>query len=139
MRKTLLAAVTAIMLLAGVGVAQAKNDGDHGPGPNGSNEHGLCTAYFNGQKNGHDKDGDGHSNPGPFAALEDTATGGEDPPDNDDPTNGSQDEIVEAVYNYCTGFGIGGQPDHGRYTCTITTPDDPDTPENEQESECTNN
>jgi hypothetical protein len=40
-----------------------------GPGPNGNNEHGLCTAYFNGQKKGHDK----HDQPGPFQALEDVS------------------------------------------------------------------
>ena len=96
MKKLLLAAATAALLTTGAGAAIAA------PGPNGNNDHGLCTAYFNGQKTGHDK----HGSPGPFAALEQAAD------DGDDDTSTAQD-----VYNYCQAAGIGGNPDeNGRFT-----------------------
>ena len=61
MRK-LLATTLASGLLFGGAIAIARA----APGPNDHNNHGLCTVYFNGQKEGHDK----HGSPGPFAALE---------------------------------------------------------------------
>jgi hypothetical protein len=95
MRKLLATVVAAVALGGGVAsVALAE------PGPNGSNEHGLCTAYFNGQKNGHDKNG----NPPPFQALIDAASDGDE-----------ETPVEEDVYNYCQEFGIGGNPEHGRY------------------------
>lgn len=96
MRKLLAAAMTAALMTAGASVALAA------PGPNGNNDHGLCTAYFNGQKNGWDKKG----SPGPFAALEAVAD------DGDDDTSQTQD-----VYNYCSQVekGIGGNPEQGRF------------------------
>ena len=79
------------------------------PGPNGNNEHGLCTAYFNGQKNGHDK----HGSPGSFAALEDDA---EDDGSNEDKENETQ--ISDDVFEFCDDFGIGGNPEeNGRFDC----------------------
>ena len=93
-KKLLLAAAAAVLLTTGAGAAIAA------PGPNGNNDHGLCTAYFNGQKNGHDK-----GSPKPFAALEAVAD------DGDDDTSVAQD-----VYNYCQAAGIGGNPgQNGRY------------------------
>ena len=70
------------------------------PGPNGNNHHGLCTAYFNGQKKGHDK----HGSPPPFAALEAAA-----------------EEAEMSVFEWCSSSennpkGIGGNPDdNGRF------------------------
>ena len=61
MKKRLAVAAAALMFAGlGAGVVQAA------PGPSDSNHHGLCTAYFNGQKKGHEG-----GSPGPFAALED--------------------------------------------------------------------
>jgi hypothetical protein len=95
MRK-LLAAVMATGLMFGGAFAIA----EAAPGPNGNNDHGLCTAFFNGQKKGHDKNG----NPPPFAALIEAA----DDDDEDTPP-------AEDVYNYCQAAGIGGNPENGRY------------------------
>lgn len=98
------------------------------PGPNGNNDKGLCTAYFNGQKNGHDK----HDNqPGPFAALEDHAE--EEAPRNNDDDDENDVTGTEAIFDYCDGM-IGGNMEHGRYLCTA---DDPDT--EEDEFGCTDN
>jgi len=95
LRKFLATAVVAAALGGGIaGVAVAE------PGPNDHNNHGLCTAFFNGQKNGHDKNG----NPGPFQALIDAASDGDE-----------NTPVEEDVYNYCQEFGIGGNPEHGRY------------------------
>jgi hypothetical protein len=121
LRKLIIGAITTVsavlMVLGFVAGAQAE------PGPNGENDHGLCTAFFNGQKNGHDKNG----NPGPFAALVET---GEAYTDNDGVDNDRDGEVdeedehsslsdAENVFNYCNDNDlIGGNPDHGRYTCT---------------------
>jgi len=94
MRKLLAAVLSAGLFVGGAVVAQAA------PGPNDSNNHGLCTAFFNGQKKGHDKNG----NPGPFAALIEVADDGDD-----------ETPVEQDVYNYCQEFGIGGNPEHGRY------------------------
>jgi hypothetical protein len=109
MKKRLLALVFASLTASsGLAVAQAA------PGPNGNNDHGICTAYFNGQKKGHEQ-GDA---PGPFAALE--AMGD-----------------IQAIYDFCNAVvgngngggndGIGGNPDeNGRFTdCFTDTNDDP--------------
>jgi hypothetical protein len=116
LRKALLAAVVAVLMLGGLSIAQAE------PGPNGSNDHGLCTAYFNGQKNGHDKNGQ----PGPFQALEDTSRAYTDSDGVDNDGDGQVDEdgenqdlsAAENVFYYCDNTSaIGGNPDHGRFTC----------------------
>lgn len=115
MKTKLVAALSAALMLFGLlGVVGASAD----PGPNGNNDKGLCTAYFNGQKKGHDKNG----NPGPFQALieaADAANG--DDEDNDDPRL----EAAEDVFELCQGL-IGGNPDHGRFDCSV---DDNGTPE----------
>ena len=98
MRKVLITLMaTALSVGGAVGFANAD------PGPNGSNHHGLCTAYFNGQKNGHGKNG---NNPPPFEALEAAAE------------SSDGDSIQEQVYNWCLENSpreIGGNPEHGRY------------------------
>ena len=106
MKKRLAVAAAALMFTGlGAGVVHAA------PGPNGHNDHGLCTAYFNGQKKGHDKNG----SPGPFAALEEKGD-------------------TQAIYDYCSGLekGIGGNGDqNGRFTGCFNgdTDNDPNTPD----------
>lgn len=83
------------MLGATVGISVAD------PGPNGNNNHGLCTAYFNGSEQGRSN----KRQAGPFAALEAAAD------DDDDETSPEVD-----VWNWCIDpannpKGIGGQPE----------------------------
>jgi hypothetical protein len=95
MKKRLAVAAAALMFTGlGAGVVHAA------PGPNGHNDHGLCTAYFNGQKKGHEQ---GNS-PGPFGALED-----------------ENDDDIQSIFDYCNTVGIGGNPDeNGRFTDCFT-------------------
>lgn len=126
MRTRVLALLLAAASVGGsIGVAQAD------PGPHhGNNAHGLCTAYFNGQKNGH---GDGENQPRPFAALQQTAE--DEHPRNQDDDEGNDVTGFEAIYDWCTSAtNIGGSPEHGRFTCT----DDVDIA-NEDETNCTEN
>jgi hypothetical protein len=121
-----MALVAGILIVAGAGVVKAA------PGPNDNNNHGLCTAYFNGQKNGHDKNGQ----PGPFQALEDASREHTDSDGVDNDGDGQVDEddenadlsAAENVVNYCDGL-IGGNPLHGRYDCEADS--DPDTEGNQ--------
>jgi hypothetical protein len=53
LRKTIAAAAAALMLLAGAGTALANPSHDPRGDDNTHNDHGQCTAFFNGQKNGH--------------------------------------------------------------------------------------
>jgi hypothetical protein len=120
LRKIILGSLAALTLISGAFSVSAS------PDPEGPAQKGLCTAYFNGQKNGHDKDGDGKSNPGPFAALEAAAD------DGDDDTS-----VAEDVWLFCDGL-VGGNTDHGRYTCTTDnngTPND----SSDDTASCTNN
>lgn len=116
MKKLVSALFASLLLVTMFGVISASAE----PGPNGNNNKGLCTAYFNGQKKGHDKHGD----PGPFQALEDAAAE-EDDRDNgrgyDDSEPGSDGDLnqAEAVYMFCEGL-IGGNPSNGRYDCEST-------------------
>lgn len=123
MKKIVAALFASLLLITMFGVISASAE----PGPNGNNDKGLCTAYFNGQKKGHDKHGD----PGPFQALEDQAA------ENDGRDNDGDDEVdeegeriddsspegdleqAEAVYAFCDGL-IGGNPSNGRYDCEGT-------------------
>lgn len=123
MKTKLGAAILATMMMMGLfGVVNAAAD----PGPNGSNDKGLCTAFFNGQKKGHDKDGDGRTdNARSFQGLE-AAAGvvAETLPE----------DVADMVYEWCLnlaggdGVEIGGNPnDNGRWTCSFDdmgTPDD---------------
>ena len=97
MKKVVAGIVAVIALLGSAGVVMAK------PGPNGKNNHGLCTAYFNGSDNGREH----KHQAGPFQALEQAARDG-----------GYQDEdgesIEHAVMEYCNATsekGIGGNPE----------------------------
>ena len=102
MKKLLAVAVMALLSL-GANAALAN------PGPNGNNEKGLCTAYFNGQKNGHEE-GNG---PGPFGALEDEA---EDSGENEDLED--EQQVSDDVFEFCDEYGIMGQPElNGRFDC----------------------
>jgi len=111
--KKLLSILMAAGLMFGVsGVARA--DRPENPG-----EKGHCTAFFNGQKRGHDKQ---DQYPGPFQDLQDRAPDGSD--DND--TGGD----LADLYDYCqsTYGGIGGNGDqNGRFTNCYTDAD----PDNE--------
>lgn len=95
MKKILAVALGALSLGGAAGVSLAA------PGPNGSNHHGLCTAYFNGSETGR-----AHKrNAGPFTALETAAS------DDDDATTPTED-----VWVWCSDLennpkGIGGQPE----------------------------
>jgi hypothetical protein len=117
LRKTMLSLFAGVALMLG-GLSFAHAD----PGPNGTNDHGLCTAYFNGQKNGHDRNGQ----PGPFQALEDASRAYTDHDGVDNDGDGQVDEdgedqdlsAAENVFNYCDNTtAIGGSPDHGRFDC----------------------
>ena len=125
-----MAFVVGVLMLGGLSFAQAE------PGPNGKNDKGLCTAYFNGQKEGHDKNGQ----PGPFQALEDTSREYTDSDGVDNDGDGEVDEedenqdlsAAENVFNFCDNTTeIGGNPEHGRYTCV---PDSDPTTEGDQPS-----
>ena len=118
MKKLIVLALTALFAL-GANAALAGHQEKDGPGPNGHNEHGLCTAYFNGQKNGHDKDGE-TGDPGPFRQLEEDSA---DPEDSQKESNNEEEQQIEDdVFEFCTGplnpKGIGGNPEeNGRYDC----------------------
>ena len=135
MRKLLIGALGALLMILGfVGGAQAE------PGPNGNNDHGLCTAYFNGQKNGHGDGQNPDNQPKPFQGLEDASREYTDNDGVDNDRDGETDEEgenesltgAENVFNYCNDFGlIGGNPDHGRFTCTASGDTDPSCEDNE--------
>jgi hypothetical protein len=76
LRKLIVSALVATSLIGGVGVAQADRPADPG------REFGQCTAFFNGQKKGHEE---------------------------------NTMEEVQAMYDDCQAYGIGGNPTHGRY------------------------
>lgn len=136
MRKSLLAAVVAVVTMFGLAGAFAASAE---PGPNGHNDHGLCTAYFNGQKTGHGP-GEDTDDPPPFQGLQEK---GENYTDNDgqdndldggadgsDPNPPENRDLTDAenIFNYCGDAGlIGGNPDHGRFTC-FEQDNDPNTP-----------
>ena len=107
MRKVLAIGFVAASFASVMGVAVAE------PGPNGNNNHGLCTAFFNGQKNGHGRPEDGGTAPPPFQSLYETAQ--EDAPRNNDDDPDNDVSGIDAVINYCLQYGIQGNPDHGRY------------------------
>lgn len=106
MKKLLAAFGAAAMLLAIFGASSAQAT----PDPEGPAQKGLCTAFFNGQKVGHDSQG----SPGPFAALAEAA----DAANGDDEANADVLlEIAEDVFAFCEGL-IGGNMTNGRYDCT---------------------
>jgi hypothetical protein len=90
MKRTLIAAAVLVLGAAGAGVSLAD------PGPNGSNNHGLCTAYAanGGHGNSHDTK--------PANALEAAAE------DGDDATSDAQE-----VANYCAEYLTGNSQNGG--------------------------
>jgi hypothetical protein len=92
LKKIIAISVGMLSMVGGaVGVAIAA------PGPNDNNNHGLCTAYFNGSEQGRSN----KRQAGPFVALETAAD------DGDDDTPAEVD-----VWNWCMDTTtIGGQPD----------------------------
>jgi hypothetical protein len=94
-----LLALAVILILGVAGFATAD------PGPNGSNNHGLCTALFNGSENGQSH----KRNAGPFATL--IANSPDGPSDSDDEGGSLSD-----AWDWCSDpannpKGIGGNPD----------------------------
>jgi hypothetical protein len=65
-RRLIAGAFAGTLLLGTFGFA---NGPDDGPGPNGHNNHGLCTAYFAGSETGQEH----KRNAPPFQALEEAA------------------------------------------------------------------
>jgi hypothetical protein len=117
-----LTVVIGAFIMAGFGVGLANAE----PGPNGHNDHGLCTAYFNGQKVGHGAGEDQDHQPPPFQGLEDASRTYTDHDGIDNDNDGQVDEEgentsltdAENIFNYCGDTTvIGGNPEHGRFTC----------------------
>ena len=99
MRKIIVTTIAALLLAGGATAAFAGPENGKA-GPNGSNNHGLCTAYFNGSETGRAHKHDA----GPFQALEVAAD------DGDGETSPEQD-----VWTWCNDAennskGIGGNP-----------------------------
>lgn len=113
--RMLLVGVLALLMSGGATTAaMAGHDQSFVPGPNDHNNHGLCTAYFNGQKKGHDEHGD----PPPFAALVERAEAEAD--ENNDGDEENDVSGADAVFSWCTDSdnnpkGVGGNPEHGRH------------------------
>ena len=103
MKKLLLSALVAGTMFAGAGAALAEKPAEPG------REHGLCTAFFNGQKNGHEKQKERNGEyPGPFQDLLDNAPDG--------PDSGDEGGSLQDLYDRCQQVGIGGNPDeNGRF------------------------
>ena len=143
MRKLIVVAV-AVLFSLGANVALAEPPEDSGPGPNGSTEHGLCTAYFNGKKKGHEEG----SGPGPFGVLENEDAKEYDETHGDGDEDEEHDELdpSDDVFEYCSDTtinpgGIGGNPDDtGRWDCY--TDDEEEAPretDDDGEFECYDN
>lgn len=148
LKKLLVALVATLAALGFANFAQAE------PGPNGSNDHGLCTAYFNGQKNGHGEGEDQSNQPRPFQGLEDAGyaytnnddvnndrDSGADESDPQGPNDeGEQLTDAENIYNYCSNHTIiGGNPEHGRFTCVDAGGTDADGSDSNTDPECNEN
>ena len=141
-KRILLLAVAAVIGVFGIGIGAVQAE----PGPNGHNDHGLCTAYFNGQKVGHGP-GEDTDDPPPFQGLEDAAEVYTDNDGADNDRDGDVDEgdesaqltDAENIFNFCNDTTtIGGNPVHGRFTCT----DEGGTgsgPDSETDPECDRN
>jgi hypothetical protein len=135
-RKRILAVALAASIFTGAGLSIAAA----APGPNGKNDHGICTAYFNGQKKGHG--GDDDRQPPPFQALEDTSREYTDNDGADNDRDGEVDEEgeneslsdAENIFNFCNDTTvIGGNPEHGRFTCSDPgASSDPECTDNEE-------
>lgn len=143
MTKKIIVALAAIFMAGlGAGLSQAE------PGPNGHNDHGLCTAYFNGQKVGHGQEEDQTNQPPPFQGLEDAARAYTDNDGSDNDNDGETDEEgenselsdAENIYNFCFDTTtIGGNPEHGRFTCDDTGALPSDGSDDQSDPECNTN
>jgi hypothetical protein len=107
MRKVLLIFVIVVVGVTGYAVAD--------PGPNGSNNHGLCTAFFNGSENGQAN----KRNAPPFVALAREVGENNGVDDDGDGQTDESGEMAgpEAVWDWCMDpannpKGIGGNPDN---------------------------
>lgn len=104
MRRAVSLFIAAISSLTALTIAGAA------PGPNGNNNHGLCTAYFNGSQTGRDN----KHQAGPFVALEAAANARDGKDNDDDGLVDEPDEVARAVWDWCGantgGKGVGGQP-----------------------------
>lgn len=143
LKKLLLALVAA---LAALGFANFGAQAE--PGPNDNNDHGLCTAYFNGQKNGHGEGEDQSNQPPPFQGLEDagydyTNSDGDDNDRDDSEDEGDEGEQLtdaENIFNFCNDTSvIGGNPEHGRFTCVAEGGTDADGSDTDTDPECNEN
>ena len=90
MKRLVISTSIAALVVGGAGFAFAGQ-----PGPNGHNDHGLCTAYFAGSQTGQDH----KHQAGPFQALE-AAAGGDQNGD-----GSAADEVAK----YCEGVTPGGK------------------------------
>jgi hypothetical protein len=81
-------AAALVMSSGAIGLAHAA------PGPNDSNNHGLCTAYYNGSPTGQDH----KHKAGPFVALEEAA---------DQAGNGDGTTTADEMAAFCDGL-VGG-------------------------------
>jgi hypothetical protein len=105
MRRGFFVATLVISLALLAGAASAA------PGPNGHNNHGLCTAYFAGSDNGQSH----KHKAGPFVGLEDAAgcmtnSDGTRSCDCGDPNgDGSPDTASECVADFCSSATPGGK------------------------------
>jgi hypothetical protein len=118
--KRMLATIFGALMLLTVFAVTASAEGK--AGPNGSNEKGLCTAYFNGQKNGHDKDGtEGTDNSPAFQGLEDAGRehdAANNEPGSDEGSRPGETALASDVFEFCDQFGIMGNPEqNGRFDC----------------------
>jgi hypothetical protein len=144
LKRALIGAVATLLMVLGF---VAGHPAQAEPGPNGNNDHGLCTAYFNGQKNGHGEGEDQTNQPPPFQGLEDasreyTDNDGDDNDrdgDTDEPGENSSLTDAENIFNFCNDGGlIGGNPEHGRFTCTDPGATGPST-DPQSDPECESN
>jgi hypothetical protein len=88
LKRTIISAAVLTLLVGGVGVSVAE------PGPNGNNNHGLCSAYFAGSENGQEN----KHKAGPFKALEEAA-------DDGDPNTSVQDDVARFCAEFLSGNG----------------------------------
>ena len=117
MKKLLSILMAAGLMFSIAGIARA--DKPENPG-----EKGHCTAFFNGQKKGHDKQPE---YPGPFQDLQDRAPDGTDDTDGDgDPYDADETSgDLADLYDYCQStYGIGGNAaQNGRFVTCYTDDD----------------
>ncbi len=101
MRKWIVAVVVGFTLASGVGAALASGSGG-GPGPNGHNTYGLCTAYSSGSQQGQtEKQMHGVA----FIQLAATATAWDAMNDQNESNEPMNESTQEKVAEYCAANG----------------------------------